>query len=254
MIRHLSHFIFVFTWIAFFPFSLLADFYYTGGHGDLGLGDGDALELHLHCHAGAMVDGVLLAADQEFNPADAVIVVPESTKDYIHSQGGADPTVADNLGLGIGENYWFLPQSEIGAGGAAALHSPFLGIGAEDMNLGVFEGDIIDLTLLAMSGPAGGQVGMDQSGTWFMTTKDGISSDDKIEGFPVGGHDHFKWYFTKPGIYELTFEASATRNVILETDVNTYTFLVMPEPGGFALLATGICTCVGFLLFRKTRS
>jgi fibronectin-binding autotransporter adhesin len=99
------------------------------------------------------------------------------------------------------------------------------------MNKGVFDNDAVDFTLLGMSGPAGGQFALQQSGAWLMKTVDGIAGDDKVAGFPILGHDHHKYFFSKPGVYQLTMQSSATRTSsgVLETAIDTYTFLVGTE-------------------------
>jgi surface-anchored protein len=230
----------------------LATSYYTAGHADLGLGDGDALELHLHCHAGATVDGIVLPdPGQEYPPTTAVIVVPESTVNYVHSIGGANADVAANMGLSVGNDYWLLPDTLTLA---TTLHAPQFGLGAEDLNSGVFDGDSLTLSLLSMSGSgpmAGGQFGLQNSDSWFITTADGITASDTIEGIPVGLHEHFNWYFTKPGDYEMTFEVSALVGGVPESDINTFTFQVVPEPSSLVLLASAISAGVMLFIFRR---
>jgi surface-anchored protein len=198
----------------------------------LQLGVTDSLGFSLYGHAGSggmVVDGSLLANDTYFNLSDIITAVPESSNQYVHNTlHGATSDIATNLGINIGDDYWFLPQTSLGAGSSSTLHAPYLGLGTESMNYGVFQGDVVNLTLLAMSGPTGGQFSLQQSGTWLMRTTDGITSDDAVIGFPVGGHDHYKWFFSKPGVYDLTFQSSATRisTGLLETSVDTYKFLV----------------------------
>ncbi len=178
----------------------------------MGLGDEDALRLHLHCHTGAVVDGVVVTDPdgQEYDPTAVVILVPESTVNYVHSIGGANSDVAANMGLSVGSDYWFLPETLTGPGGAVTLHAPQFGLGTEDINPGVFDGDSLNLKLLSMSGAgpaAGGQFGIeDADNNWFFSTVHGIT---EIDGIPVGLHEHYNWYFTKPGDYEMTFKVSA---------------------------------------------
>ena len=93
MTRYLS-FAIVLSCIVFIPSPVLATSYYTEGHADLGLGEGSSLGLEVHCHAGTTVDGVPIdgVAFPEgigYEPTDIVIVVPDSTRDYVNSQGGA---------------------------------------------------------------------------------------------------------------------------------------------------------------------
>jgi surface-anchored protein len=223
--------------MAFATPRVMAVSYYTEGHADLRLGVADTLNLSVYCDGDpgmastfANINGSVLSADQDFAPADIVICVPQTTYNYAQNTGGANETLKTELGLSnAGDSYWYLPQSSTSNGSSAFLHSPYLGIGAEQMTLGVFDNNAVDLTLLGMSGPTGGQFLLQQSGITKMKTADGIDVNvDKIAGFTIHGHDHYKYFFSKPGIYELTMRSSATRTStgILETAVNTYTFLV----------------------------
>jgi surface-anchored protein len=252
MIRHIIHLTTALTLIGILSQSAPAVSYYTEGHADLGLGDEDELELHFHAHSGATINGLPLIEDQEYEPGDVVIVVPKSTKNYVHGIGGATAAIAAHLGLVAGEDYWFLPETNDGAGGAAALHAPNYGLGAEDITAGVFDDDLFNLTLLAMSGPMDGQFGLENyENGWLMSTADGISGSDKVEGIPVGAHEHLNWYFTKPGLYEFTFRASAAIGGETVLNDNTFTFQVVPEPGIFALLASALCS--GMIAFKYRR-
>lgn len=229
---------------------------YSAGHADIGLGDGPNLELHLHAHAGAVINGLPISADTEYSPADSLIRVPQSTYNYIVSQGGRNPNPAWNpIGVAAGEPYWFLPFSNSGLGGAAALGAPFLGIGAEDVDLGVFDANTLWLRLIGMSGSgpaAGGHFAAWIPGpTFYMATSDGISAADEIE-VSVGGHDHYAFGFTKPGIYQLTFEARGTIGGDPVTDVATFTFEVVPEPTSLALLS-GATALLGLAILRRIR-
>jgi len=229
---------------------------YSAGHADIGLGDANTLELHLHAHGGAVINGVPLASDAEYPPADVLIRVPQSTYNYIVSQGGRNSNPAwDPIGVAAGEPYWFLPFSNSGPGGAAALGAPFLGIGAEHVDLGVFDGNKLYLRLIAAggSGPAaGGHFSAWIPGPdFYMATSDGISAADEIE-VSVGGHDHYAFGFTKAGIYELTFEVRGTIGGNPVTDTATFHFEAVPEPASLALLGCG-GALLGAAVFRKRR-
>lgn len=230
---------------------------YSAGHADIGLGDAATLELHLHAHGGATINGVPLAADAEYAPTDALIRVPESTYNYIVSQGGRNASPAwDPIGVAAGQPYWFLPFSNSGPAGAAALGAPFLGIGAEHVDLGVFDGNKLYLRLIASGGTgpaAGGHFSAWIPGPdFYMATSDGISAADEIE-VSVGGHDHYAFGFTKPGIYELTFEVRGTVGGSPVTDTATFHFEAVPEPGTLALLGTA-GALVSLVAYRRRRS
>lgn len=225
---------------------------WTAGHGDLGIGylpPPDAeLEPHWHLEGG-IVDGVP-QNDVEFEADELRVQVPLSTYDYVTTQGGRPVGSAwDPIGVSAGVSYWFLPQAHGGPGGADALGSPFVGIGAEELDAIDWTGGL-SLTLTGMSGP--GQFSLWQDGispTFFMSTADGISALDSYLVTP-GSHAHVNWGFTVPGTYELTFEA--TGNHVTDGPVSggptTYTFEVVPEPGSVALFSLG-----GLLLMMARR-
>jgi surface-anchored protein len=238
--------------------------HYTEGHADLGLGEGDELELHVHAHNGATVDGILVDdgtgdpdGGQEYEPTDIVIIVPESTRYYVHATlGGASADIASHLGIATGADYWFLPDNNSVPGGAAALHAPFFGLGTEDVDPGVFDNDLLNLSLLSISGPEGGQFGLgSHENGWFMSTSDGITSDaDKIEDIPVGTHAHLGWYFSLPGEYQLTFQTSALVGGALVTNENTYTFQVVPEPSTILLLTSSLSAVAMAYVIRRRKA
>ena len=155
-------------------------------------------------------------------------------------------TVWDAIGVAAGENYYFLPASGAGAGGAGALAAPYLGIGAEEVSTGHFDGDTLTLTLTGASMPGTATFSLWENGmtdpTFYMTTADGISSADSIT-VAVGSHAHYNWGFSEAGTYELEFTVSGYVDGTLTTDTATYTFTAVPEPattaaiGGSAILA-----------------
>ena len=65
------------------------------------------------------------------------------------------------------------------------------------------------------------------------------------------GHIHYNWGFSAPGTYTFDMKASYTDAVFgaLESAVETYTFNVIPEPTGGALLLTAFS--VGLSLRRR---
>ena len=65
------------------------------------------------------------------------------------------------------------------------------------------------------------------------------------------GHIHYNWGFSAPGTYTFDMKASYTDEAfgVLESAVETYTFNVIPEPTGGALLL--IAFSVGLSLRRR---
>jgi len=116
------------------------------------------------------------------------------------------PTNSDYSFLGRpGSSVWILPQE---------VDPTILtvGISAEDMPSGIFEADQFTLAVTSVEGP--GQFALYQVEAFgtpnvFVNTRGGLNHEDSF-GFAAGGHQHYNWAFSKPGIYEVTFRASGT--------------------------------------------
>lgn len=220
------------------------------GHVDaIGIGyDGAALEPHIHAE-GATIDGIP-DLEGEFAPDELVIAVPQSTRDYITTNGGrAAGSQWDPIGVGAGQSYWFLPQSSTLS---VNLGTPFAGIAAEELVPADWN-SVISVTLNSASLPLGGQFALGRTDTFgtptfHMATLGGIDANDTI-GITAGGHQHFNWYFTKPGTYDLTFDFAGTHAVDgPKTASATFTFHVIPEPS-----AGWLCLLGGGMLLRRRR-
>jgi surface-anchored protein len=214
---------------------------YTEGHADIGLGEGSELELHFHAHEGAIIDGIAITEDTEFEPDGVVTIVPDTTR-FARPLGAS----WDFLGNTAGADTWRLSSSS-----AAAIdeNAPFLGIGAEEIDSGVFVNDQLTLTLIDVAGPGDFSLYKTSLGTptAYMTSFDGISAADVIV-VETGGHSHYNFGFSQLGSYDVTFAVSAVNSTTLETETSqaTYTFNVVPEPTTICLLALG-----AFGLIRK---
>lgn len=215
---------------------------FTSGHGGVfAIGyEGGSLEPHLHMEGG-VVDGVP-QLDVEFEPEEITVVVPLSTFDYVQGIGGRAADASwDLLGVGAGESYWFLPQSNSGLGGAAALGAPFAGVASGEMNPANWSSQLA-IELMGMTGP--GEFSLWQDGitpTFFMASSDGITGADTLN-VDVGGHDHLNWGFTAPGDYTLDVTVSGTHLTDgFQTASATYSFSVAPEPSSLALLVLAGC-------------
>jgi surface-anchored protein len=169
---------------------------------------------------------VMINTNRVYLPNEAVLVGEEVARLEL-------PSDLPPLGL-AGDSLWVLPASDL----EGVIH---LGFSGEGLPSGVFA-EPMKFRLVAMEGP--GHFFLWQAGSmgdfqFFMSTRDGIGSDDF---FPqsVGGHSHANWGFTTSGVYHVTFEASTRRvgettNLVSAPD--TFTFHVLPLPevvSGFA--------------------
>ena len=73
----------------------------------------------------------------------------------------------------------------------------------------------------------------------FMRSNDGINPLIDVVPSTVGGHDHFSFGFSKPGIYDLGIQGFATSPSGTLTDSGIFRFVVgsataIPEPSSFA--------------------
>ncbi len=206
------------------------------GHMDLGVAhDNGALELHLHAHD-PEPDGT------EFGPGEAILEVGPAAQTTVP----ANPQFAF---LGApGDTLYLLSATENPA-------LPFLGLAAEEVEPGLFAGDLLTLTLTGAAGPgefALFTVDAFGSPTVHMNTRDGITAADHTT-LLAGSHGHANWAFSAPGDYDLTFVASGTLEGggSVSSDPATFRFTVVPEPGPAALLVLG---GLGWWLARRRQS
>jgi len=164
-----------------------------------------------------------------------------------------------------GDPVWILPQSQnaqvlfAGLSGENKSASGWEGIGVSSdflvkgVTSGTFLGNQVLCTLESYSGPgnfflySNNQFG---APTIHMRTDNGLSSADaKTVG--AGSHAHFNWAFTQPGTYAVGLRASGTlaaNSVFSASELTTFTFFIVPEPGVLGLLAAG-----GLLFFRRNK-
>ena len=223
---------------------------YTDGHADIGLAleGGNELFLHYHFGVGAVLDGVSINPDEEFEPEDAYVRVADSTKSTI-------PNLPQFSFLGTaGGDVWVLPQSQRSG-------VPFLGLAAEELNAAVFSSAMLSFS--SFSGP--GDFSLWSSDSFGnpvlrLDTSNGsinLSFDEVSIG--IGSHDHYNWGFTAAGIYNIGFEASAVHSTLgTLTDSGVFTFAVgnataVPEPGSLLLLGAGAMGLFGGIRRRFRR-
>lgn len=213
-------------------------------------------------HADINIDynGTVLTMDYEFG-SNAVI------NGLVIGAGGAGPRPANTITTLVGLNslttgpaglpapfagnpLWVLPQNSVPG-------RPFLGIGAEEVNPGVFQNDMITMTLTAfVQRPLGGEFVLwqaGQEGSPLMNSANGISAADSVQ-VGAGGHDHFNYGFSRAGVYDISFAVRAVlaSNGQTVNGAGTYRFNVVPEPGTITLMGLGLGS-VGLFTVRRLR-
>lgn len=219
-------------------------FIYSEGHGDIGIAyEGGAFEPHWHLHAGAAVNSSPLSEDAEYAPGDALAYVPNPS---VSRPAGAQ---WDFLGTAAGSPLWTLPQSNTAG-------KPFLGIASEELTAS--EWSSLTLSLVGLSGPSGGHFSLWQGDAFGspvvkMASSDGFSGADTMSMIP-GGHDHYFFGFTEPGVYQVTLKWDGTHTgdgAISATETFAFGVTAVPEPGEVGVaVALGLG---GLAWFRNRR-
>lgn len=218
---------------------------YTAGHADIGVAyEGGQLELHYH-----FGDGVTLldhftgqpfvTSENEFAPSDVVVRVADSVKSTHESV----PPGFEFTGVRPGGNLWILPTADV-----PGVARP--GIATNELKPGDWSTPIT-WTMTDMSGP--GEFSLWRSGGITPNVQFSTADPSVINefDFQIGGHDHFFWGFTEPGVYDIELTVTGTHvNDGVRTDTGTFRFLVgdataVPEPGALALLGLGTLGLMG---------
>ncbi|WP_197453567.1 choice-of-anchor M domain-containing protein [Caulifigura coniformis] len=224
---------------------------YTAGHADIGLANDGGGFLHYHFGTGAVLDGVTLAGEEEFAPADAYVRVGDAGIVNLPNI----PAYTSMLGVPAGTDVWIAPQTQNPL-------LPFLGFATEELDPSFGN---VAFTLLSMTGPgqfalwATDAFGMPTvpGGTW--GTVDGIDSSDSFS-LPTGAHNHFNWGFTEAGLYQLAIRAESQFGGLVDEGI--FTFAVgdltegpqaVPEPS--TLLLCGLSAFgVGVQRLRRRKA
>ena len=182
------------------------------GHTDVGIAyENNTFNLHIHDES----------HDVEYAPGLALLLVKYAARETIP----ADPAY-DFLRPAGQTHTWRLPQVQ----NPALL---FLGIGAEEIEPGTFNGDNFTLKLSAVAGPIGGQFAVYETDAFntpsvLFNSGDGITTaDSKV--FSAGTHTHVNWAFSLPGLYKVTFQVTAKIGTKTKTGTATYRFQVQSE-------------------------
>ena len=160
-----------------------------------------------------------------FNPARTVFHLPDVEDAHTNVVAGYDYIAPE------GTDIFYIPSTR-----TRGLLYP--GLGAEGIRPGTLKNNTINLELVRSSVPEGGRAEVfTESGR---DNPRVFSTNDQLAPHTItsGGHEHLSWAFTRKGIYQLTFRATAT--LADGTPVSseaTYTIAVGTNAeGGFELL------------------
>lgn len=132
-----------------------------------------------------------------FNPARTVFHLPDVEDAHTTVVAGYDYIAPE------GTDIFYIPSTR-----TRGLLYP--GLGAEGIRPGALKGDTINLELVRSSVPEGGRAEVfTESGR---DNPRVFSTNDQLAPHTItaGGHEHLSWAFTRAGIYQLTFRATAT--------------------------------------------
>lgn len=132
-----------------------------------------------------------------FNPARTVFHLPDVENAHTTVAAGYDYIAPE------GTDIFYIPSTR-----TRGLLYP--GLGAEGIRPGALKDNTINLELVRSSVPEGGRAEVfTESGR---DNPRVFSTNDKLAPHTItaGGHEHLSWAFTRAGIYQLTFRATAT--------------------------------------------
>ena len=163
----------------------------------------DAYELELHLHSAEV-------EPEEFAASDALLPVKAAAK-------GNRPAGSqfDFIGVAAGQSFWRLPKSQ----NPALL---FLSIGTEELAPADFD-STITWSLSSVTGSGGGPApgvfsmwDVDDFGgvVPLMSSSSGAGTPNSLV-VSAGGHYHYNYGFTAPGLYNVAFAATATLSAAL---------------------------------------
>jgi surface-anchored protein len=242
------HFSFAFLSLAFFAPVLCAASVpvYHAGHSDIGvdyLTSPPRFNLKIRFDGNAQFEDGASYSFLRVAPESVAIRAPDPPilrENYIGDPKDPDddydlsgPTW-DFLGADQGEPVWFMPQTNDPA-------KPFFGFATDTLNIPQWSGPITWSLEEIVSVPIDSHVSLWQTDFFGNPTVKYASFDgiDPIEDSftqGVGGHDHYNWGFTKPGVYHVRLGAKGTRvggGTVTGTAV--FTFLVGDAAGEFVI-------------------
>ena len=171
-----------------------------------------------------------------YEPADVLLEVGNAA---YGSTAEFSPTIISLLGA----NAWILPADLEAADQLGIIQAGVVKAGFPDTQPVTF-------TMVAAGAANPGNFALFNSGSAIRLSATG--SEVGTSSFSITtGHIHYNWGFSASGTYTFDMKASYTDAAfgVLESAVETYTFNVIPEPTGGALLLTAFS--VGLSLRRR---
>jgi surface-anchored protein len=238
---------------------------YTTGHGDVRVYyEAGELKIRYQLDYNSLVDGVEVGTyetgPQSFGLNGLVTYVPD-----VPIELPPDLPAYDFLGASAGDPLWYIPEVQ-------EDDRPWLGFSSQELSLddwiGPTIGDVpnyglLGFDLVSVTGPADGYFSLFQTGPGGdpavqFATLNGIDGADSygfgspFPGFPTSTHAHASWFFTKPGIYDVTLKFSGTHVVDgYKEAIGTVRFAVaVPEPSAACLTSAMIAITTASL--RRT--
>ena len=216
----------------------------------LSLGHVDAFEVHYSDDEGFNLEVHVAEGDQHIEPRNVIFQVNQA------AYGDLDNAQQD-LGWS-NANAWVLPalaeETKNINGDDIML---FLGVAGENESTRVWNPNKFKISLLSAGNANPGDFALyrySRVGVFSnpINTLGGINSTDFIE-ISDGSHEHWNWAFSAAGTYTFEFQASGTHDVegvstLASTEIETYTFNVIPEPSSSTMLLIGLA---GLMAARK---
>lgn len=197
---------------------------YASGHADIGLEyDAAARRFRLFYNFGEGVES------EDGTQIERTHQAPTAVATRVPDPAFPRPfeTSWDFLGAEADEPIWYNPQTN-------EPSKPFFGFATEHLSPPKWNGAIRWSMTRMLERPTDGEFSLWQTDIFgsplaLFATSDGIDEEDEfVQG--VGGHDHFNWGFTQPGVYRIELSAEGTHVTDgLITGAGVFTFLVGSE-------------------------
>ena len=180
-------------------------------------------QLHLGVHTGS----------GHYEPRDVLLEVGSTAY-------GSTTAFSSTIRSLLGENAWILPVDLEEADDLGLLEA---GVATD----GFPDDEPVTFTMVAAGAANPGNFALFTAGSSIRLSA--TESEVGTSSFSITtGHIHYNWGFSAPGTY--TFDLKATFGA-LESDTETYTFNVVPEPSTGVLLMAGLATLSA--VRRRTR-